>query len=148
MQLTSPAFQNGEMIPNHFGLDFENINPPLEISNIPEQTVSMVLFMDDPDVPPATGVPVWDHWILFNIPASTTIIPENWRPTGIRGKGTRGELNYCGPRPPDRIHRYFFKIFALDSILDLPEGTTKSQIIETMSEHILDSAELIGRFTP
>ena len=148
MQITSSAFKNGEMIPDRYGQDFDNINPPLAITGVPEGTVSFALIMDDPDVPAGAGVPVWDHWVVFNIPAEITEISEGWPVNGIRGRGTRGELNYSGPRPPDKEHRYFFRVYALDKMLDLPEGAAKQQVLTAMAGHVLDEAELMGRFAP
>lgn len=148
MQLISNAFRNGETIPNKYGRDFENINPPLTIIDTPTHAVSLVLIMEDPDVPATAPVTVWDHWIVFNIPAHIKEIPENWRVEGVQGKGTRGELAYGGPRPPDREHRYFFKIFALDRELTLPEGASKQEVLNAARDHIIDGAELIGRFAP
>ncbi len=136
------------MILQKYGRDFENVNPPLRIEDVPEGAVSLVLTMDDPDVPETAGVPVWDHWVAFNIPPTVSEISEDWNVQGIRGKGTRGELEYAGPRPPDREHRYFFTVYALDSTLDLPEGATKAECITAMSGHILEKAELMGRFAP
>jgi hypothetical protein len=148
MEIVSSAFNHGEQIPKIYGRDFENVNPPLGFENIPTGTASLVLFMDDPDVPEAAGVSVWDHWVVFNISPSTRQITENWNVEGVRGKGTRGELDYGGPRPPDREHRYFFKLYALDSVLDLIEGVTKQEVVVAMEGHILDQAELIGLFSP
>ncbi len=148
MRLTSPVFRHREMIPNRFGRDFENVNPPLVIEDVPDDAVSLVLIMDDPDVPAAAGVAVWDHWIVFNIPPDTSSIPEAWVPIGIRGRGTRGELEYGGPRPPDREHRYFFRVYALDSMIDFPEGSSKQAILDGAQSHILATAELMGRFAP
>jgi Raf kinase inhibitor-like YbhB/YbcL family protein len=148
MRLTSPAFQAGSRIPQKYGRDFQNINPPLTINDVPAGTISLALIMEDPDVPSAAGVPIWDHWVVFDIPAEIKEIPEHWSPVGIRGQGTRGELEYGGPRPPDREHRYFFKIFALDSTLALPEGATKQEVLAAMKGHVLGEAELMGRFAP
>lgn len=148
MKLSSSAFQNGGTIPQKYGRDFENVNPPLHIEGVPEGVVSLFFTMDDPDVPEAAGVPVWDHWVVFNIPSRVTDISEHWIVEGVRGKGTRGELEYGGPRPPDREHRYFFTIYALDMLLDLPEGATKDECLKAMSGHVLEKAELMGRFAP
>ena len=148
MKISSSAFQDGGMIPQKYGRDFENVSPPLRIDDVPEGTVSLVLTMDDPDVPEAAGVPVWDHWVVFNIPASIGDIPEHWDVVGIRGKGTRGEIEYGGPRPPDKEHRYFFTIYALDAPLDLSEGATKAECLHAMANHVLAKAELVGRFAP
>lgn len=148
MKISSPAFQNGETIPQKYGRDFENINPPLRFEDVPEGAASLVLTMDDPDVPEAVGIPVWDHWVVFNIPPNIRGIPEHWSVEGVRGKGTRGELEYGGPRPPDKEHRYFFTLYAIDAILDLPEGATKAECIDAMLGHVLEKAELMGRFAP
>ena len=148
LTLTSPAFEHGGVIPKKYGQDFEDVNPPLVIKGVPDGAVSLALFMDDPDIPKAAGVPVWDHWVVFNIPSTVKIIPEAWTPKGVRGVGTRGKLDYSGPRPPDREHRYFFKLYALDDMLNLEEGATKQELLDAMRGHIITSAELIGRFAP
>ena len=148
MNLTSPAFSHGGTIPRKYGRDFENINPPLLIEDVPTSAVSLVLFMDDPDVPKAAGVPVWDHWVVFNMSPELRQIPENWQVEGVRGIGTRGELNYGGPRPPDREHRYFFKLYALDCTLELPEGASKDEVVTAMAGHVIKTTELMGRFAP
>ena len=148
MKLTSTAFTLGGAIPEKYGRDFDNVNPPLTIEDVPETAQSLVLFMDDPDVPETAPVDVWDHWIVFNISPSTRQIIEGWEVEGVRGKGTRGELDYGGPRPPDRAHRYFFKLYALDTKLDLNEGVSKQEVIDVMDGHIIEQAELIGLFAP
>ncbi|MEK7632784.1 MAG: YbhB/YbcL family Raf kinase inhibitor-like protein [Patescibacteria group bacterium] len=136
------------MIPKKYGRDFENVNPPLRIEDVPEEAVSLVLTMDDPDIPEAVGIPVWDHWVVFNLSPNVCDIPEHWSVEGIRGKGTRGELGYGGPRPPDKEHRYFFTVYAIDILLDLSEGATKVECIDAMADHVLEKAELMGRFAP
>lgn len=148
MNLLSPAFQPGDTIPQEYGRSFRNVNPPFEISAVPADAVSLVLLMDDPDMPPAAPVPVWDHWVVFNIPPSISMIPEAWQVEGVRGKGTRGELEYGGPRPPDREHRYFFKLYVLDCLLTQPEGSSKDVVVEAMKGHVLEQAELMGRYAP
>lgn len=148
MKLTSTAFKNGGTIPQKYGRDFENVNPPLAIEDVPEGTKSLVLLMDDPDVPESAPVDVWDHWVVYNISPNTTQIIENWNVEGTRGKGTRGELDYGGPRPPDREHRYFFKLYALDTELNLDEGASKQEVLEAIKGHIIQEAELMGRFAP
>lgn len=148
MRLTSPAFNHGEMIPKKYGRDYENINPPLCFEDIPEGTKSLVLIMEDPDVPEAAGVAIWDHWVVFNIPPHTKEICEAWSPTGVCGVGTRGERQYGGPRPPDREHRYFFKLYALNDSLDLVEGVTKQDVLDALNDQVIETAELIGIFAP
>jgi Raf kinase inhibitor-like YbhB/YbcL family protein len=103
--------------------------------------------MDDPDVPRhlrADGM--WDHWVVFNIPPDTTHIPENTNPHGTLGKNSWGENRYQGPAPPDREHRYFFKLYALDTKLSLLQGATKHAVEQAMQGHILVQAELMGRY--
>ena len=148
MKFTSPTFEDRGTIPQKYGRDFENINPPLCFEDIPDNTASLVLIMEDPDVPEAAGVPVWDHWVVFNIPPHTKEICEAWSPTGVCGVGTRGELQYAGPRPPDREHRYFFKLYALSAPMALQEGVSKQQVLEALGDHVVATAELMGRFAP
>jgi Raf kinase inhibitor-like YbhB/YbcL family protein len=142
MKLTSSVFENNKSIPSKYTCDGENINPPLEISEVPEGSQSLVLIMDDPDAPAGT----WDHWIVFNIPSDVSNIAEGEEPAGIHGKGTSNNLNYNGPCPPDKEHRYFFKLYALDAELNLPEGSSKREVEEAMQGHILDQARLIGLY--
>lgn len=148
MLLTSPAFNHNQSIPPKYTCDGENISPPLRISAVPTDAKSLVLVMDDPDVPKSIRPDgMWDHWLVFNIPPETKEIPEGREPSGIHGRGTGGNSNYMGPCPPDRQHRYFFKLYALDTKLDLPAGSSKKQIEEAMSGHILEQTELIGLYT-
>ncbi len=148
MQITSPVFNQGQTIPRKYTQFAEDISPPLEITNIPEGTISLALIVDDPDVPEYAPVDVWDHWTVFNIPPHITSIPENWEVEGVKGKGTRGYLDYSGPKPPDREHRYFFKLYALSKMLDLPEGASKKEVEEAMEGAIIKKAELIGVYAP
>lgn len=145
MKLTSPVFQNDKEIPSKYTCDGINISPPLEITDVPIEAKSLVLIMDDPDaIKPANKV--WDHWIIFNIPATTNKIEEGKEPEGIHGKGTSNNLKYIGPCPPDARHRYYFKLYALDSNLSLPEGVNKQQVEEAMKGHILAQTTLIGTY--
>lgn len=150
MELTSPAFGNNEKIPVKFTCDGENISPTLKISGVPKGAKSLVLIMDDPDIPEDVkknfNIEVWDHWVVFNILPTVKEIKENQQPEGIRGINTRQELGYKGPCPHDKEHRYFFKLYALDTILDLEEGSTKKQVENAMQEHILAQAVLIGKY--
>ncbi len=143
MKLTSPAFLENQKIPSKYTCDGLNISPPLEISDVPEKAKSLVLIMDDPDaIKPANKI--WDHWIVFNIPPTIKKIKEGKEPLGTHGKGTSNNLKYQGPCPPDAEHRYFFKLYALDTNLDLQEGVTKKQVEEAMKNNILAQAILIG----
>jgi Raf kinase inhibitor-like YbhB/YbcL family protein len=147
MLLTSPAFVHEAKIPAKYTCDGDNINPPLKVSGVPAQAKSLVLIMDDPDVPKqlrADGI--WDHWVVFNIPPHLSAINEGQEPPGTHGIGTSTNLAYFGPCPPDREHRYFFKLYALDIQLKLPAKATKKQVEKAMSGHILAQAELMGRY--
>ncbi|MEK6901145.1 MAG: YbhB/YbcL family Raf kinase inhibitor-like protein [Nanoarchaeota archaeon] len=150
MQLTSPAFEPNGKIPSRYTCDGENINPPLTITDVPVATKSLVLIMDDPDIPEIAkknfNVDVWDHWVVFNIPPMIKEITERNNPPGILGKNTRGNNAYGGPCPPDREHRYFFKLYALNTMLNLKEGATKKEVEKAMEGHIIAQIELIGQY--
>ncbi len=147
MKLTSPTFHNNGTIPFKYTCDGENSNPPLEISDVPSNAKSLVLIMEDPDVPKHIRPDgMWDHWIIFNIPPNIKKIEENKSPQGTYGKNTFRKLTYGGPCPPDKEHRYFFKLYALDIKLNLLEGSSKQELINTMKSHIIEKTELIGRY--
>jgi len=146
MKITSSAFTHGGMIPLKYTCDGENVNPPLAFSGIPKDARSLVLIMEDPDVPISIREDgMWDHWVVFNIPTTLTRVEENQQPSGIAGKGTTDKLNYKGPCPPAQ-HRYYFKFFALNILLELPEGATKAEVVNAMKGHVLEEAELMGRY--
>lgn len=140
MKLTSPAFANKTMIPKKYTCQGEDINPLLKIEGIPQETVSLVLINDDPDAPGGT----WDHWIVINI-APTQTIAENSVP-GTQGKNSWGRNDYGGPCPPSGTHRYFFKLYALDTQLNLSEGASKKEVENAIKGHILEQTELIGLY--
>lgn len=150
LKITSEAFEENGIIPAKYTCDGENINPPLEIDGLPKGSKSMVLIMDDPDIPDfvkqSMGIEVFDHWVIFNMPPTVTKIEEGVAPEGVSGANSKGQLKYTGPCPPDKEHRYFFKIYALDSKLDLPQGASKKEVEKTMEEHIVTSGELVGRY--
>ncbi|MEO8402527.1 MAG: YbhB/YbcL family Raf kinase inhibitor-like protein [Gammaproteobacteria bacterium] len=147
MKLTSTAFENEGNIPRNYTCDGAGISPPLTISNVPTDAVSLVLIMDDSDVPKSIRPDgIWDHWIVYNIPASTTEIAEGEEPAGVHGLGTGKNTNYYGPCPPDGMHRYYFNLYALDTRLDLPINSTKKQVMDAMKQHVLAKAILIGRY--
>lgn len=145
MKITSSAFEHGGKIPSKYTCDGEDINPGLVISEVPGEAKSLVLIMDDPDAVKPAGK-VWDHWIVWNIPADTTEIAEGEKPKGMHGRGTSGNLNYHGPCPPDAEHRYYFKLYALDSELDIAEGSTKKDVEEAMKGHIVAQAAIMGKY--
>jgi len=153
MKLTSIAFKHSETIPKKYTCDGDNTNPELQISHVPKGTVSLVLIMDDPDIPTAVkearGIQVFDHWVIFNIPPETRTITTS--PSfGTLGKNSAGQNKYTGPCPPPQYqpttHRYFFKLHALDTTLDLPAGATKAQVELAMHGHIIEQAELMGKY--
>jgi Raf kinase inhibitor-like YbhB/YbcL family protein len=140
MKIQSPQFKDSELIPPKFTCDGQDINPELIIENIPEETKSLALIVDDPDAPMGT----WVHWVVFDIlPAAR--VPENSIP-GKQGVNSAGGRSYHGPCPPSGVHRYFFKAYALDAKLNLREGINKAQLEEAMQGHILVQAQLMGRY--
>jgi len=145
LTLTSSAFLNDGIIPSHYTCDGKNVNPPLSIDGVPPNTQSLVLIMDDPDALKPAGK-VWDHWIVWNLSVLTTVIKEGEEPKGVHGIGSGGSILYRGPCPPDAEHRYFFKLYALNTMLTLPEKATKQEVERGMEGHILDEAVLIGRY--
>lgn len=148
MKLTSSAFINGSQIPDRYGYKFDNVNPPLKIENIPDDAISLVLIMDDPDAFSAVGK-IWVHWTLWNISPHISEILENSIPDDcVQGITDFEEIGYGGPAPPDKIHTYIFKVFALDTILDLKEGCTRIQLEAAMIGHIISEANLTGTFSP
>ena len=140
MKLTSPQFSHNGNIPSKFTCDAEDISPELEISDLPPAAKSLVLIVDDPDAPRGT----WVHWVVFDI-KPTSKIRENSIP-GKQGMTDSGRPGYGGPCPPSGTHRYFFKIYALDTELGLSGTPTKAQVEKALEGHILDKAELIGLY--
>jgi Raf kinase inhibitor-like YbhB/YbcL family protein len=141
MKITSPDFKNSEQIPAKFTCQGEDINPALVIENIPANTKSLALIVDDPDAPMGT----WVHWIVYDIPVISRIEEDSI--PGKQGINTARGKNYHGPCPPSGTHRYFFKIYALDKVLGLDENkVTKASLEKAMEGHILDKAELIGLY--
>lgn len=129
------------VIPVKYTCDGADINPPLRIEGIPEGTHSLVLIVDDPDAPGGT----WDHWIVWNIPLVETI--EEDSVPGTEGLNDFKTQSYGGPCPPSGTHRYFFKVYALDTTLDLPTTSTKTDVEQAMIGHILANGELIGLYS-
>ena len=141
--LTSPAFLHQGIIPVDYTCDGEDINPPLEISGVPREAKSLVLIVDDPDAPAGD----WVHWLVWNIPAQTTLIEEDSVPDGVQGTTDFNRALWGGPCPPKGVHRYFFKLYALDSLLDLASEERKAELEDAMEGHILDEAILIGKYS-
>jgi len=142
MTLTSPAFAQGEAIPPQFSCDGDDISPELAWAGIPEGATSLVLIVDDPDAPVGT----WDHWLLFDMPPDLEGLPQGGT-AGTDGNNSWNQTGYSGPCPPGATHRYFFKLYALDTTLDLPAGTPKGALESAMEGHILGQVELMGTYT-
>lgn len=152
LTLTSPSFSNNEMIPSKYTCDSRNISPALSWSGVPDRAKSLVLIVDDPDAPdPAAPKMTWVHWVLYNIPPQFNGLPENVAvnelPAGtLQGINDWKRTGYGGPCPPIGIHRYFHKLYALDTVLPDLKHPTKSQLEKTMQGHIIMQTELIGRY--
>lgn len=148
IKLTSPKFSDGEKIPRKYGYANENINLPLKIYGVPDQTESLALVMDDPDAMEPAGK-IWDHWVIWNISPDIEIIEEDDVPQGsVEGKNDYKKLGYGGPNPPDKEHTYIFKLYALDTKLDLKRGSTKDDLEGAMKGHVIDKTKLTGTYAP
>lgn len=149
LTLTSTAFKEGEMIPRRYSCDGADISPPLKWNPVPPQTKSFALIADDPDAPVGT----WVHWVIFNIPPNLTELPEkvpasnSLSDSTLQGKNDFRNIGYGGPCPPGGTHRYFFKLYALDTMLKLPAGSTKASLLKAMEGHIIGEAQLMGKYS-
>ena len=148
MELTSSAFDESGMIPSKYTCDGADVSPPLKWESLPNGTKSLALICDDPDAPVGT----WVHWVYYDIPAQTKDLPENVtrdeRPAsgGIQGINDFRRIGYGGPCPPGGTHRYFFKLYALDTLLNLSPGATKNQVLKAIENHIIDHVQLMGKY--
>lgn len=140
MRISSPDFQHNQDMPKRLSCQGEDVNPLLIIDGIPKEAKSLALIVDDPDAPAGT----WVHWLVYDIPVVGRI-EENSIP-GKQGLNSAGQINYHGPCPPSGTHRYFFKIYALDKMLNLDEGLSKEELEKAIEGHILDKAQLIGLY--
>jgi Raf kinase inhibitor-like YbhB/YbcL family protein len=140
LQVSSPSFSNNDFIPSKFSCEGDNTSPAISVKNIPAQTQSLAIIVEDPDAPNGTVT----HWIAWDMDPSGNITEKST--TGTQGKNTRGNNGYMGPCPPNGTHHYHFKIYALDKKLGLAEGSTKEQLLDAMKDHILGSGELIGLY--
>jgi hypothetical protein len=141
LTISSPAFKNEESIPSKYTCDGENVSPPLQIEGIPQDAQCLVLIMDDPDAPRGT----FDHWLVWNM-EPVTAIAEGSVP-GIEGTNGFGNTGYGGPCPPSGTHRYFIKVYALSSNLDLPAGANKKSLEQAIQPHILAEGSLMGKYS-
>jgi Raf kinase inhibitor-like YbhB/YbcL family protein len=140
LQITSTAFGHNQMIPREYTCQGEDVNPSLEIRGIPPAAKGLALIMDDPDAPMGT----WDHWLVYNIPLLEKI--ERNSIPGTQVKNSFGKFNYGGPCPPSGTHRYFFKLYALDTAPTLPPTVSKKTLEKAMEGHVLERAELVGLY--
>jgi Raf kinase inhibitor-like YbhB/YbcL family protein len=146
--VSSGAFKNGEMIPSKYTCDGDDISPPLSWSGIPANAKSIALISDDPDAPRGT----WVHWVIFNMPSDSKGLGEAVPPDkvldngAIQGMNDSSQIGYGGPCPPGGVHRYFFKVYALDAKLTLGPGATKKDVESAMKTHVLAEGELMGRY--
>ena len=139
MKIKSSVFEHNQYLPKKYTCHGEGVNPPLDIEGIPSGAKSLALIVDDPDAPRGTYV----HWVVFDIPLPGRI-GENSVP-GKLGTNTSGATDYVSPCPPSGVHRYFYKVYALDTLLNLSDsGITKGQLEKAMAAHILDKAEIVG----
>lgn len=146
--LVSPAFAGGDSIPAEYTCDGLDISPPLEWGGVPEGTVSLALVCDDPDAPVGT----WVHWVIFDIPPGTTSLPAGvpadttLADGAVQGRNSWGRTGYGGPCPPFGTHRYYFRLYALDTCLGLPPRTGSRELARAMEGHVLGVAELMGTY--
>jgi Raf kinase inhibitor-like YbhB/YbcL family protein len=141
IEVTSPAFEEGKMIPSKFTCTGDDISPALNFSNIPSGTKSLALIMDDPDAPRGTFV----HWVMWNVPVADAL-PENFT-GGVQGHNGAGKPGYKGPCPPSGTHHYHFKVYALDDTLSLNTDAVKEDLEKAMNPHILAWGELVGLYS-
>lgn len=144
MRIYSDVFEESQHIPKKYSCDGDGINPPLRITNIPGETKSLVLVVDDPDAPGGT----FTHWLAWNIPGDLNYIEEDSVPeVGIVGVNDAGEIGYYPPCPPEGTHRYFFRVYALDKLVDIEKGAERGKLLQVIDDHIIDQAELIGLYS-
>lgn len=147
-QIKSPAFSDNGMMPSIHTCDDKDISPQLQWTEPPQGTKSFALINDDPDAPMGT----WVHWVIFNLPAGTRQLEQNFPKDKELKNGAKqgindfGKIGYGGPCPPSGTHRYFFKLYALDALLNLPAGATKNQLLDAMKGHTLAETQIIGKY--
>lgn len=148
IKMSSTSFKNADFIPAKYTCDGENISPPLAWEGVPANTKTLALIADDPDAP----AKIWVHWVIFNIPTTVKQLAENIPTKKILDNGTKQGINdsrkigYSGPCPPSGIHRYYFKIYALDIELKLNGGAAKEQVLKAMEGHILGQGQIMGKY--
>lgn len=153
MRIFSPVFENGKEIPPKYTADGHDISPPLKWENVPATAKSLAIIVDDPDAPdPKAPRMVWVHWVLYNIPSTTNGLPEGVKaqelpPGTLQGLNDWKRTGYGGPAPPIGRHRYFFKLYALDTVLPDLKQPSKTQLLEAIKGHVIAEAELMGTYS-
>lgn len=149
VMLIESTFKSQQPIPDRYTCEGENLSPPLKFSQVPSKAISLVLIVDDPDAPRGT----FDHWILWNLPPHIGELAEGGKeltrlsPGPLQGVNGFGKVYYQGPCPPaGKLHHYYFKLYALDTQLSLPEGSSKQEVENAMQGHILAQSELVGTY--
>jgi Raf kinase inhibitor-like YbhB/YbcL family protein len=146
LTISSPKFANNSEIPSEYTAEGKDVSPPLAFDGIPSQAKSLALIVDDPDAPdPAAPRMTWVHWVIYDLPATTRSLAEATKPPGTVGKNDWKKEAYGGPHPPVGRHRYFFKLYALDTTIAKP-GLTKKELEKAMEGHVLARAELVGTY--
>jgi len=140
MRVSSAVFKANDFIPRRYTCDGVNVNPSLNIGHLPKKAESLAIIVDDPDAPSGT----WVHWVIWNIPVTHHISENN--KLGVQGLNDSGKHDYSGPCPPRGTHRYFFKVYALDRMLEIPQSSDKTNLEQAMQDHILSFGELIGLY--
>jgi Raf kinase inhibitor-like YbhB/YbcL family protein len=144
VSISAPAFAQGQPIPDLYAYAKENISPELRIAKVPANAKSLVLIVDDPDAPSG----LWTHWLVWNLSPKTTTVPEGKLPVGVvEGKNSFGHSHYDGPAPPSGTHRYFFHVYALDTILTLSAGSERTALQASMNGHVLGQGETFGTYS-
>jgi len=142
--ISTPAFAPGKSIPAAYAYREKNISPELRIENVPANARSLVLIVDDPDAP----MGLWTHWLVWNLPVTTTSIPEGKSPPGaVQGRNSFGNVRYDGPAPPMGTHRYFFHVYALDTALSLASGSGRAALEEAIRGHVIGTGETFGVYS-
>ena len=150
LELSSPAFDDGEHIPEKHGYTEANVNPQLDVTGVPDSAESLVLVVDDPDAREPAGK-IWDHWVVWNVDPGIESIPEDWdveTAGATEGRNDYGETGWGGPNPPDREHTYRFLLYALDTTLDLGHDATKDDVYDAAEGQVVGKANLEGTYTP
>ncbi|MDE1861836.1 MAG: YbhB/YbcL family Raf kinase inhibitor-like protein [Thaumarchaeota archaeon] len=143
MKVTSSAFEDGGPIPSEFTCDGQDVSPPLAISDVPNGAKSLAIIMDDPDAPMGT----FTHWVVWNIPPQKSEFTTGEKIQAPHGKTSFGRKSYGGPCPPGGTHRYFFKVFALDTMLEIKDGSSRNGLEKAMMGHILSESALMGKYS-